>query len=238
VPAPERLVEHLKQENYHPRSSKHGEALCRFILDDLLAYCPAIAADAARGWLVYCHNRQIVVGNSNWNIDLVLGPPAASHVGRPETAKIQNSPPAAIRVAIEAKSIMTEHGKARRNRLRDLDSFHQYVHRYDSAALAAAVTVINVAPRFRSPLRPDISNHRNIHQLAEKTVALFKTLPETAGRARHGLDANAVILITHDNIDAGQTDIVRTSPAPQIGDPMNYESFIRRLCDRYTSRWK
>jgi hypothetical protein len=44
---------------------------------------------------------------------------------------------------------MTEHGKARRNRQRDLDSFHQFFHRYDADGIAAGITVVNVAPRFR-----------------------------------------------------------------------------------------
>lgn len=235
MPAPENLIAYLRDHQYNPRSNKHGNALCRFVLQDLLSFCPKISEHAAEGRLVYCLNREIVVGTSNWNIDLVLGPPPSGFDLSKSAELIANTPPATIRIAIEAKTIMTEHGKARRNRLRDLDSYHQFVHRYDPNAVTAAVTVINMAPRFKSPLRSDVTPHPNITRLVDETVSLLRTLP-VAGQAG-GLEANTVIIVAHDNIDPEQTRLVTASPAPAIGDPLNYESFLRRICDRYTQRW-
>lgn len=238
MPAPSKFITYLKQEAYHPRSSKHGDALCRFVLEDLLAFCPRIAQHGREGGLVYCLNREVVVGASNWNIDLVLGPPPPGLKPQPASEAIANSPPVAIRIAIEAKSIMTEHGKARRNRLRDLDSFHQFVHRYDPNAITGAMTVVNIAPHFRSPLRAAVSHHPNVTRLVEETIGLLRTLPVCAQPgAAGGLEANTVIVISHDNVDAKNTALFTASPAPRIGDPLNYDSFIRRICDRYTQRW-
>jgi hypothetical protein len=234
--APARLVEHLSAKGYHSRSDVHGKILCEFILEDLLASCPKIKEHAAAGRLVYAKQRKVTVGGSDWNIDLVLGPPGGA-VEFPVTAKgIHQPPPATIRIAIEAKTIMTKHSGAQRNRQRDLDSFHQFVHRYDSDAVAAAVTVINVAEQFRSPLKAEITIHKNIAKVADVTVGLLRALPLRSSTAESGLEANGVILVNFDNIVLRTTGLIASPPAPQVGDPVHYDSFIRRICDRYSQR--
>jgi hypothetical protein len=60
VPAPDQIVGHLRETGYHPRSNVHGKILCEF-----------------SGHLVYGIQRKIIVAGSEWNIDLVLGPPPA-----------------------------------------------------------------------------------------------------------------------------------------------------------------
>ncbi len=236
--APARFVEHLRQHGYHPRSNAHGKALCELVLENLLASCPRIAEDGAGGKLVYDLNRKIIVAGSEWNVDLVLGPPPAGFEHRPSARGIQQSSPATIRIAIEAKTIMTEHGKARRNRQRDLDSFHQFVHRYDPDAIAAGLTVVNIAKRFKSPLRPEVTIHRNIEELVQETMSLLRALPSrSAPNQVAGLEANGAILVDHDNVNLKKTRLVTASPAPQVGDPLHYDTFLRRICDRYMQRW-
>lgn len=237
MPAPARFIEHLRQHGYHPRSNAHGKALCEFVLDDLLKACPKIAEDAALGKLVNDLNRKIIVGSSEWNIDLVLGPPPAGFEHHPSPSRIPKSPPTTIRIAIEAKTIMTEHGKARRNRQRDLDSFHQFVHRYDPGAVAAGLTVVNIAKRFKSPLRSGVSTHRNIEELVQETMGLLRALPTRSTPDQAGLEANGAILVDHDNISLRKTRLVTAPPAPQVGDPLHYDALLRRICDRYTQRW-
>lgn len=234
--APARFVEHLRQRGYHPRSNAHGKALCEFVLQDLLASCPRIAEHGAQGKLVYDLNRKIIVGGSEWNIDLVLGPPPAGFEQRSSPTEIQRSPPATIRIAIEAKTIMTEHGKARRNRQRDLDSFHQFVHRYDPDAIAAGLTVVNSSRRFKSPLRPAVSTHRNIEEVVQQTMGLLRELPTRSALSQAGLEANGAILVDHDNVNIKKTRLMTALPAPQVGDPLHYDTFLRRTCDRYTQR--
>ena len=238
MPATDRFVEHLRESGYHPRSNAHGKALCEFVLDDLLATCLRLAQHGADRRIVYDIQKKIMVGSSEWNIDLVLGPPPSGLKGEVSARGIQRVSPATIRIAIEAKTVMTEHGKARRNRQRDLDSFHQFVHRYDPDAVAAALTVVNIAESFKSPLRLNVSLHRNVRTLVQETVALLRALPvrSSSGEAA-GLEANGAIVVNHDNLDRGNTRLVATPPAPQVGDPLHYDAFLRRICDRYTQRW-
>lgn len=235
--APARFVEYLQAHRYHPRSNAHGKALCELVLAVLVS-CPKIAEHVRSGDLVCDLNRRVMVGSSEWNIDLVLGPPPAGVEWRPAAAQIHRSPPATIRIAIEAKTVMTEHGKARRNRQRDLDSFHQFVHRYDPDAVAAGVTVVNIAKRFKSPLRAEVSVHRNVEKLVNETMELLRALPSRSTPDQvAGLEANGAILVDHDNVNLRKTRLVTASPAPQVGDPLHYDTFLRRICDRYTQRW-
>lgn len=239
MPAPKRFADYLREFAYHPRSSKHGDALCEFILEDLLGTCPDIAEHAQQGKIVYDLRRKIRVGGSEWNVDLVLGPPPAP--GPPASAhgRIPRTPPATIRIAIESKSVMTEHKKAQRNRLRDLDSFHQFIHRYDPHLIAASITVINISPTFRSPLRPAVTKHVNPRALVETAIGLLRTLPQRAGvEEGAGLEANCVIVVSHDNVSPSGSRLVTEPPAPQVGDPLHYDSFLHRICDRYRQRFR
>jgi hypothetical protein len=234
--APEKFVEHLRDHGYHPRSNAHSNAVCEAVLRDLRSRCPKLAEDLARGRVAYDLNVKLQVGNNVWNIDLVLGPPPA--VLPPLEGALSRVRPATIRIAIETKAIMTEHGKARRNRQRDLDSFHQFVHRYNSSTVAGALTVVNIAERFRSPLRPGISVHRNIRRLTEETLMLLRLLPARAGATEGpGLEANGAIVVEHDNIENERTHLISRPPAPQVGDPLHYDAFIQHICDQYTQRW-
>ena len=105
--APARFVEYLRQEGYHPRSSAHGKALCDLVLRDLLDHCPRIREHAETGQLVFDVQRKIIVGASEWNIDLVLGSPSPGAYLVRAPLGIAQSPPTAIRIAIEAKTVMT-----------------------------------------------------------------------------------------------------------------------------------
>ncbi len=239
MPAPGRFADYLREFAYHPRSSRHGDALCKFILDDLLGTCPDIAEHARQGKVVYDLRRKIKVGGGEWNIDLVLGPPPSPGPSISAGDRIPRTPPATIRIAIESKSVMTEHQKAQRNRLRDLDSFHQFIHRYDPQTITASVTIINISPMFRSPLRPKVTKHVNPRALVETTIGLLRTLPQRAGiEEGAGLEANCVIVVSHDNVPPHRSRFVTELPAPQVGDPLHYDSFLQRICDRYRQRFR
>jgi len=238
MPAPERFASHLRERGYHPRSNLHSNTLSELVLDDLLATCQRLREHAAAGKLVYSLNFKIMIGGNEWNIDLVLGPPPAGLAQEVPARGIQQARPATIRIAVEAKAIMTEHGKARRNRQRDLDSFHQYVHRYDTDTVAATLTVVNIAARFKSPLRPDMSVHRNVKQLVQDTLALLRLLPgRSAPGDPAGLEANGAFVVDYENVEPRDSRLLTAAPAPQVGDPLHYDTFRQRICDRYVQRW-
>ena len=235
--APQQFVAHLAEHQYHPRSNKHGVALCDYVLEDLLANCPKIAADAAARKLVYERNRVITVGSNDWNIDLILGPLPSGFQPPATTDPIVRAVPSTIRIAIEAKTIMTEHGKARRNRQRDLDSFHQFARRYDVTTVTSALTVVNIATTFKSPLRQVLTVHKNIATLVQSTIGILRSIQLRSSLDQPGLDANTVIIVEHDNVNATKTALVTSQPAPQTGDPLHHDSFLHRICDCYSQRW-
>jgi hypothetical protein len=65
------IVKYLTANGYHPRSSKHGDALCGFLLTDLLDTCRAFRRAAERSEIVFQRNYTIEPDSPDrWNVDL------------------------------------------------------------------------------------------------------------------------------------------------------------------------
>lgn len=168
---------------------------------------------------------------------------------------ISFEPPVIIQIAVELKSIFTEHAKARLNRLRDFNSFHGYAHQYDPKVVAAAFLVVNSAERFYSPLRrpEDITSHSrprlSARQRAKKVIDEFRSIHlRNSAIDAPGLEALGVVAIEHDNLaihpapaDYGHlhrpTQASPVPPNPAVGDPLHYQSMIQRICNAYTDRF-
>jgi len=162
---------------YHPRTSKHSDTQSQVIVRDLLSDCPALARHAASGELVgkLWHHQQ--VGHNDWVIDIALGTPAGKPQAPHASELICITAPALIQIAIELKSIWTEHGKARKNRLRDFNAFHGYARQYNPKTITAAFLVVNAAELFLSPLNLESRNRKPItlhRQKAKPTAELVK----------------------------------------------------------------
>ena len=237
MPAPERYARHLTDKGYHPRSDKHSNALAEYILDDLLEHCKAIAAHASSGQVVWDCNMQIQRGPVNWNIDLVIGDPPPPITPPPAGQAIRRSRPSTIRIAIELKGVMTEHGKARRNRLRDFEAFHSHVHGYDPDAVAAGLVVFNIAPEFLSPLREAVTQHRRVGELVAGGIDMFRGLPIRGATIGDGLEAVGVLVVSFTNLPDAVATLHEVAPAPAVGDPLHYQAFLQRVCQRYIQRW-
>lgn len=159
-------------------------------------------------------------------------------------------------MAIELKSIYTEHGKARRNRLRDFNAFHGYAHQYNPKTIAAAFLVVDAARYFYSPLRrpDDITEHggraHNTTKLATECVGLFRTIHlRNSASDQPGLEAIGVVVIEHDNLAShpepktvahhhSQTRIAPVPPSLRVGDPLHYQTMIQRICVEYNQRFR
>jgi hypothetical protein len=249
---PTKYVEHLTENQYHPRSDAHSNALCRGVLADLLDQCEVLAEKARAGRVVATLNHTVTVRYQRWNIDLAIGPPPGDPEPPVEGSPIRFATPTTVELAFEAKGVMTEHGKARRNRLRDLQAFHSHAHNYDDAVVAGGIVVVNVADVYWSPTRDedDVTLHRNIETLAPDTVDLYRNIPLRYQPSEGpGMEGVSVLVVDHDNLrknenlpdDApapGVTTLVTDEPAPQTGDPLNYSTMIYRLCRAYRDRWK
>lgn len=237
--APENLARYLLKNPYHPRSNKHSNSLVEFLLADLTASCEQFRKDAAARRIAYELNRKVRVGPSEWNVDLAVGPPSGPPPAEAWKGAIVRWQPTNFRIACEAKSIMTEHRKAQRNRLRDLDALHHFMHRYDQNTIVAAIAVINIVESFRSPLRKEVTRHKEPSELVAAAITLLRTLPLRSHPSNDvGLEAQAIIVVHYDNSARKPLSRIHTAPpAPQPGDPLHWESFVRRLCDLYIQRW-
>ena len=236
-PNPTRFIEHLRQLGYHPRSDKHSNVLAECIVTDLIQHCKIIRDKAANGELVYDLNFDLIVGRSTWNVDLVIGAPQLGAQIVAETG-IVRSRPASVEIAIELKTVMTEHRKAVKNRKRDLEAHHEHVHNYYAHAIAGGVFVINAAETFKSPLRGKevVTVHKNPLKLVEHCISELRSVSARGGPTGYGLEAQCAIVVAVSNMEVPAEYIV-TPPAPQVGDPLHYDSFIRRMCDAYQQRF-
>jgi hypothetical protein len=247
----QRYARHLNENQYHPRSDAHSNALCRAVLADLLDHCPPIARKAADGQLVAQLNHTVTVGYQRWNIDLALGPPSGAPNPPEEGERIRFEVPTVIELAVEAKGVMTEHGKARHNRLRDLQAFHDHAHTYNKKVVAGGILVVNVADVYWSPTRDegDITEHGDIDRIGEETVGLYRNIPlRNDPSDGGGMEGMGVLVVRHDNLrknpnpppdapSSQKTTLVTDDPAPPSGDPLNYSTMIYRLCRSYEDRW-
>lgn len=239
----ERMAEWLAENGYHPRSSKHGSASCMFLLDDLLYESDRFREAAKSGDVVYMED--YTVGDegtdSEWNTDLVVGPPKEDIQVEPDQDRpIVESEPETIWLAIDAKSVMTEHQKARRNRQRDINSFADIMHTHHPGAVTGGVLLINTAERFKSPLRDedDITEHDHIERIVEKTLDVFEDIPRAEGKVSPNVDGVGCVVVEHTNMDdEHDTRLVTEPPAPQRGDITHYRDFLEIIVETFEDRW-
>src|SRR5437588_4688389 len=231
----DKLLGHVYR--YHSRSDAHSKALCKFIMDDLLAECPVLRAQIGRHMVVWETNVRFTFPETGKKkaLDLAIGPPAGGPVGVPVASL------ADIFVACEAKTVMTEHGKSQPRIFDELSSSHEIVHQGNPKAIAAGVTVVNIADTFVSPLRQKsgqktlyVSKHKQ-PEVAQKMVTHLRGLLIRENVDRVGFDAYATVVIRCDN--RGPATLWTATPAPQPGDKDHYENFIRRIARFYAERF-
>lgn len=262
----ELIVAEVAATAYHPRTSKHSDAQSLVIIRDLLAACPILAKRASTGTLVGKLRHHQQVGHSDWVIDIALGTPPGVLEPPKEGALIRFTEPTLIQIAIELKSIWTEHGKARKNRLRDFEAFHSYAHDYSKKTVAAAFLVVNAAGLFLSPLNLDARNREPITLHRQKAKSTLDVVKQTIDifRSIHlrnyetdaaGLEALGVAVVEHDNLNylAGRPQydevikkyrhlqkpsaVAPVPPALKVGDPLHYRTMIQRMCNAYRERF-
>ena len=231
---PSSFTDHLTAEGYHPRSDRHSNALAHAIAADLYTHCPLLRNQAHEGDVVYDLNFNLQA-NVSWNVDLVIGAPPLGEQEEVERGIRQRSP-STIQVAIELKSVMTEHRKTVRNRARDLDAHHQHVHHYNPNTIAAGVLVVNASESFKSPLREAITLHKNVDTLISHCIQQVRGLEIRQSGLSTEIDAVCALIIDFANNEA-PAEYFSRPPAPSIGDPLHYDAFIQRICSAYEQLW-
>lgn len=220
--------------HYHPRSDSHSKALAEFIWEDLLVNCTTIRRDHEVGLIGYAVNFPYIWPGTNKAkaIDLAIG--------RLHGGKISE-----VLISCELKATMTEHGKSKPRIFDELSSSHQIVHAANPAAIAAGVTVVNVANTYISPTRQKVSGSVEVtqHRQPLVTAAMVAHLRGLQLRTRLdgtdevGFDAYSTFVVDCDNDVEHAAKLYTNTPAPQPGDTDHYDQFLGRICVAYTSRF-
>jgi len=226
--ADQRIVEYLRKNQYHPRSDKHGQTLCRYFLEDLLFESAILRKAAFEGKLVYNEDCTIGQGALCWTIDLILGsPPQGRFFGNQNG--IAKDEIKDVWLAVDAKSVMTEHGKARRNRQRDLSSLATIVKHYYPRSVVCGLMLVNMSERFVSPLRDGVTYHKNIEKLVKETIDIFNEIPRADIQGGTGIEGVGIIVVDHTNDPRDETKLVTKPPAPNQNDSANYRRFLQTV---------
>lgn len=226
--------------HFHSRSDAHSIALCTYILEDLLLACPKLKEHALADQIAYGINAKHVFPNGKKKtLDLAIGTLRAVSQPTRFADAIYRGEIDRVLISCEAKTVMTEHGKSQPRVFDELGSSHEIVHQGDREALAAGVTVVNIATTFVSPLRQKsrklhVSQHKQ-PQAAERMVNHLRGLPIRDAVDGFGFDAYTTIVVACDN--QGPAALWTDVPAPQTGERDHYETFIARLASAYASRF-
>lgn len=211
---------------FNPRSQANSNALADFVIADLRQACPLLAQDLASKSLIASKNENVRTRVAVRNVDLVF-----AELG---------SGPGTVRVAVENKTIMTAHGKARWNRYGDLIAYCNHIHNHRDSSIAAAIVVINCSPTYENPdafakglLRPRFE----MKKVVADTLKIFADIPLRTSAEEPNDQPEAVAIVIADYDGTKPAKLVTGDLAPQLASPMHYESFIRRICDLYTLRF-
>lgn len=226
---------------YHSRSDAHSIALCEEIVRDLLETSEVLREHAARGVVFYDINCRFTwpASGKTKTLDLAIGP-AVDPLPPATGARIRQGVIKEVLIACEAKTVMTEHGKSKPRVYDELSSSHEIVHQGQQDAIAAGITVVNIAESFVSPLRQQpgagiqVSEHKQ-PEAAAGMVTHLRGLPIRDNVGKVGFDAYTSVVVNCDNIHA--VHLWTDPPAPQPGDADHYDTFIARISRFYDSRF-
>ncbi len=227
---------------YHPRSDAHSKELCRLIVEDLIFASPSLRAHAEAGRLVYDINCKYTfpVSKKTKRLDFVIATGTPRKNGDLIAGSIRRAKAVdRVLLSCETKAVMTEHVKAKPRIFDELNSSHLIVHEGDPGAVAAGVTVVNIARTFVSPTRQSggeviVTTHQQ-PEVARQMIEHLRGLPIRADRSSVGFDAYATLVIDCDNQHLAS--LWTDPPAPQRGDPDHYDTFLGALSRAYEQRF-
>src|SRR5262245_60469841 len=143
-----------------------------------------------------------------------------------------------VLISCESKAAMTEHVKAKPRIFDELNSSHEIVHKGDPEAVAAGITVVNIAKTFVSPTRQTgrklVTTPHRQPDVTKQMVEHLRGLPIRTGRSGEGFDAYATLVIDCDNQHLAT--LHASPPAPQPGDSDHYDTFLAALASACEQR--
>ena len=109
--------------------------------------------------------------------------------------------------------------------------------------IVGGLIVVNLSSMFQSPLRGgEITAHANIERLVTETVKLFEDLPRASktgpsSNKPNEIDAIGIIVVDYDNVKGHSAKLVMEPPAPPLGSPLHYHSFVKAICEAFGARF-
>ena len=251
---------------YHSRSDRHSKIACWGILFDLLRESAVLRRHFEDGTLAFGVNHEMAdfKANRRKNLDLVICTPREGGTGRTladllpkyemeltpkeraefsKLPSVREAPVGAVRIALEAKACMTEHGKALPRLHDELNSSHLSIHGAANHAVAIGFAMVNAAETFVSSdlnkldltkVRATVTHHDQ-PRATERVLEKLHQLPRRTKLTEEGFDAFGVVVVECRN-DGSPVRLVERPPAPQPGDIFEYAAMIRRAVDLYESR--
>ena len=226
--APEAYIDWINAHlGFNPRGQANSDALSDFVVADLRETCPTLRIALEAGELKPRKNPNVQTKVAERSIDLVL------YEG-------SEAPTISVRVSVENKTIMTAHGKARKNRYGDLIAYSNHMHNHNRKCVAGAIVVVNTSPAYENPdafakglLRPKFKMEKGF----QDTISIFDKIPlrDTIDDPTELPEAVAVIVVDYDGINPAK--LVSGPLAPLVESHINYDNFVRRICELYGKRF-
>ena len=226
--APQRYVDWINAHlGFNPRSQANSNALSQFILDDLRSASSSIDRAISSADLLAIGNANVPTKVTIRNVDLVLQ----------ERSAIKRL---SVHLSVEHKTVMTAHGKARKNRYGDIIAYCNHMHNHRSDCVAGATVVINSSSLYENPdsfargmTRPKF----DMDKVVKDTVNIFVGIPlrESPSDPNDQPEALTVIVVDYDG--ANPASLVSSELAPQIASHAHYDNFIIRLAAKYEDRF-
>ena len=226
--APEAYVSWINQHlGFNPRAQANSDALSDFVVADLRQACPILGAALDSGQVEARKNAEVRTRVAGRNIDLVI-------------YQADKGPLLSAPIAVEHKTIMAAHGKARWNRYGDLIAYSNHAHNHRRDCVAGGIVVVNTSAAYENPdgfargrQRPKF----RMDKVVADTVKIFADMPLRGAveEPNDQLEAVAVIVVDYDGVKPA---VLVTGPlAPQPDSTIHYENFIRRISDLYRKRF-
>jgi len=206
---------------FNPRSQANSNALSDFVVADLRAASPEIDRAVESKTLVAVQNPGVMTRVAERSIDLVL---------REGAAKL-------VCVAVEHKTIMTAHGKARKNRYGDIIAYCNHMHNHRKECIAGAIVVVNTSPFYENPdafAKGLVRGKFKMDKVVADTARIFAQIPlrESPDEPNDQPEALAVIAINYDGANPARLE----DNLPEQSQ-IRYDTFIARIARLYAERF-
>src|SRR5712691_12029861 len=224
MPAPERYVQWINTHlGFNPRSQTNSNALSEFIMDDLCAASPAIAERVRSEELVPLKNASVSTSVTVRNVDLVL-------YEKPMLPRL------CVQLSVEHKTVMTAHGKARKNRYGDIIAYCNHMHNHRRECIVGATVVINTSELYENPdafAKGLVRKKFKMEKVVKDTVKVFSGIPlrESPDDPNDLPEALTVIVVDYDGVNPARLVTGEASPDP--ASAAHYDNFIKLLAAKY-----